>query len=331
MADEEEIELEPTAAKPVGKEAADPIIKIYWAIGVATALILVIFAVVSFHWFTDYRTSQVAQQRKAATDQVEEVGTLQCSLTVLGVGIGCTTEPRSEIVERDEAEQFSLQAQQDVAQWTFAMLLVAVASTFLGGVGVVVVGWTLHETRRTTLATREIGQLQNRAYLDATEIVFELSGDGFEYTAGDLVIFGSIAIKNVGNTPAYNIKLEQSWWVSCFEEDIRGDDEYHLAKDSAGMIAPGQTYWQKFDIWIRLPEDEATKAADIDVLAAKDEWEPVRRYVPREKFFFEVYTEISFTDAFLKRRSVRMQHYAHEHDPARLRVDTIVSLDGTLK
>lgn len=123
------------------------------------------------------------------------------------------------------AEQ-DLQAQRDMAQWAYLMLLVTGIGVIFTGSGLLLLALTLNwtrfaagEARRAATAaegavvvTRDIGQKQVRAYLNVSDVQIHVN----EATGAVTV---SLAVANSGNSPALEVEAVlrlQSGSTECF-------------------------------------------------------------------------------------------------------------------
>jgi hypothetical protein len=94
-----------------------------------------------------------------------------------------------------------LKAQQEMAEWAYALLLLSVGGLVVSGCGLIALFVSLSQTRTVIKDTREIGEKQIRAYLssDAIKIIFDHN------TQAILEI--KYSWKNFGQSPALKCRL----------------------------------------------------------------------------------------------------------------------------
>jgi hypothetical protein len=162
----------------------------------------------------------------------------------------CAPDREDAAQRRQWAEDQDLKAQRQMARWTLIMGVVAIAGIFLSAIGIYLVFGTLVATRRATVATREIGENQTKAYVNIAKITIREIGAGDTHLHTEAVLF----VTNTGNTPARRVKISthcrfysqgfsalQKDWSS--ETDIVNDRMYDrdvvdLPPDSDGVPVP---------------------------------------------------------------------------------------------
>lgn len=108
---------------------------------------------------------------------------------------------KDHVLERrtlEKARAVEIGANQDVAEWSYSLLVVGVAGSLLSAAGIAVVALTLRETRLATETTREIGQNQTKAYVRA------ISARLFKHDAVTVAV--EIKYLNEGETPAVAVR-----------------------------------------------------------------------------------------------------------------------------
>lgn len=103
------------------------------------------------------------------------------------------------------ADALALKPEQDVAEWTYSLIVIGVVGSLLSVAGIVVVGLTLRASREAvaaaqadTKATREIGENQNRCYVQAISAQLLFMGNGRWRV--------EVKYHNSGLTPAVNVR-----------------------------------------------------------------------------------------------------------------------------
>lgn len=111
----------------------------------------------------------------------------------------CLVEQATAEQEQERARA-NLHAQQDMAMWAAALLWASVVGIAVSLTGILVIYATLHETRQMTVATREIGEAQTRAY-----ILIRKSGTiRVSIQGGMMDIHIKLPFENAGATPAFD-------------------------------------------------------------------------------------------------------------------------------
>lgn len=117
--------------------------------------------------------------------------------------IACLVE-QATAEQEQERGRADLNAQQDMATWAVALLWASVIGIVVSLAGIVLIYATLHETRAMTVATREIGESQTRAW-----VLFDGAGSGPVMNTEVLGVpvengFNvRISFKNFGQSPAF--------------------------------------------------------------------------------------------------------------------------------
>jgi hypothetical protein len=145
-----------------------------------------------------------------------------------------------------------------MARWT------TVIGVLTGG-GVLLLAWTLWETRQVTQETRRIGITQTQAYLVVTEIGLELAQPDVITTEKDGVVttefyfFYWLKVKNYGQSPAYDVsgKLNIGWQPllrfggAGQINRLSAGSDMRAGFDYSGPIAPQAT--SKVETWGMIP------------------------------------------------------------------------------
>ena len=150
--------------------------------------------------------------------------------------------------QEQERGRANLHAQQDMSAWAVALLWVSGIGIIVSIAGIVLIYATLHETRAMTVATREIGQRQVRAYLTVQSGHFAVDDQG------DIWIF--INFKNVGQTPGIITEVRGSCEPGISRHFPEVDGSTGIPTDANKpmvQIAAGETYemvlvWKKADV-----------------------------------------------------------------------------------
>lgn len=192
-------------------------------------------------------------------------------------------------------EKQDLEAQQDMAYWAKAMFFATLLSAAVSAGATWLLFLTLKQSRLATFAAlraavanrqavrvaRENAEKELRAYLNVFEIIAEWKNDE------DLAqhrIWVSIQIKNVGQTPAHNVR---SWmgYVSSKTEPVEFGE---IEAKSPAVCSPGQSLWMS---------DEVTLIGEDKVLNWK-----------RGKETFYVWGKIVYVDVFDEPRETSFRY-----------------------
>ncbi len=143
------------------------------------------------------RIQAAKYEYEGAKDYVE--GCLHGVAPSFDKGVACLAEGIEANREAKRSE-YDLRAQQDMAEWAYAMFLVTGGGTAIAIFGIVLVFFTFGEARQTNVISREMGQRELRAYvgIEKTEIT------GVEIGSAPKA---KLSFVNSGSTPAYDLKI----------------------------------------------------------------------------------------------------------------------------
>jgi hypothetical protein len=165
----------------------------------------------------NYKQEHARQRQHASTNQSEQVHEQRQSTCVdvakkhsfSCLTYGSPAEPSEQYTEYD------LRAQQDMAEWALAMVLVSALGVIVTLAATAYVALTLDATRAAVIiaeqankTAREIGEAQVRAYLTPANPALGIKDQaaGFD----DLLPVIKFQIKNTGNSPAFMTQV-QAW------------------------------------------------------------------------------------------------------------------------
>ncbi|MGQ2905868.1 MAG: hypothetical protein ACT6RL_18890 [Neoaquamicrobium sediminum] len=192
----------------------------YWV--AATAIGLILVAGLAWYGWRDIQVYQLehAQQRDSAAkaDTPAPDKYLECAKLPLFAATKCAIEAVQADAE-SERSQHDLNAQQDMAEWAYALLLVSVASIILSMIGLVALFVSLAQTRQAIKDGREIGEAQVQAYLSLR---------GAKFFRDSMFITIDLVIRNSGQSPANAVTFQ-----ATLEADyIEGDRTFPTNPDS---------------------------------------------------------------------------------------------------
>lgn len=211
--------------------------KRYWFTATALGLVVII-GLTLWGWeefrlyqseHTDQRQDAAQYETKASTENIHrciEIGSF-------AICYGKTVQPETG----EKYTKYDLRAQQDMAEWTYALLLFTVAGTIVGITGLAALFWSLWQTRTVINDTREIGEKQVRAYL-------AYDGSFLSPTKRDFVFI----FHNYGSTPAFSANIFVEYAVAAAdseETDIAWHQHFYLEPMT---IAPNQPMKRMCDI-----------------------------------------------------------------------------------
>jgi|GEM_PF-6493465 len=172
-----------------------------WVICLAATSTLVCFTAWGGLAYQGYKAQHDQIRRQAAIADVpkpQSPRSLTCKV-VDEADINCTIQgPDAE--GTDEYTKSDLQVQQESAEWAFLSMLFGGVALFFTVITTAGLLYSLYLTRRALLDTREIGQVQTRAYLQ-----IEFGNLNYQSTSmgqAGITLGGNIA--NLGQSPAKN-------------------------------------------------------------------------------------------------------------------------------
>lgn len=190
-----------------------------WIIGGAIAYALVLFvSIAAIYSYVDQRVYNERTISKKTTERYRNFRD-KCSNVLSVEELRSCYKNHIDTGWKTERDQQDLNAQQQMAEWAFLMLIVTAVigslSLIMTGVGIVLVYLNLKEARIITVQsirsadaaqnvvdeTRIVGRRQVRAYL---------SGESATYTTEPNYFTCFLIIKNFGQSPAKKVKVTAS-------------------------------------------------------------------------------------------------------------------------
>lgn len=170
------------------------------ALGGIVAVAAIIFTVLGYRHFSEYRREQ-AQERQGASNDYRRDAEKHIEFCIEAIAeerlsdrLECLSQA-IDAAEESATAKHDLKAQQDMSAWALGVLYVSMAALIATAIGVVFVWLTLRETRR-------IGQAQVRAYLQFEPVNVNylpaMAGDG-------ITISGPLT--NRGQSPAIDVEI----------------------------------------------------------------------------------------------------------------------------
>jgi hypothetical protein len=196
-----------------------------------------------------------------------------------------------------------LHAQQDMATWAVALLWVSGISVLVSVAGIILIYATLHETREMTLATREIGKNQTKAYVAARSARIEFFGDEIATV--------EVEIENTGQTPCGELICSFEFRFCAFG-NVKGEKVYRPFFDASGAVSLNHIRaGQSKAISHVVPEKVALMVADDPKRSGEDELFVLRGSI----FYHDVFGDMYRSDyCFFTTRPVSVkQRDLHEH------------------
>lgn len=137
-----------------------------WIAGIALGLAILVFSgigiFVSVDLLHDYQDRHEEQRDKAAYADGSAVKKYFECTNRGGMPLGCAIHSVTSDGEQERAK-YDLNAQQDMAEWAFALLLVSIASIALSVLGLVAIVWSLALNRTATEAAVGAAEQSKRA------------------------------------------------------------------------------------------------------------------------------------------------------------------------
>lgn len=167
-------------------------------------LVAGVYAGLAGYWLSTNRSQNASERAYVISPDDENTRAevaRRCGGPVPAPPDACVREVE-ESVERLQRERADLKAQQEVAEWTFATALIALAALFLSAGGVWALVWTFREQRLLTIN-------QTRAYLELIAAHYTAqrwaSVDDGELEHQQIDV--TLTLHNSGTTPALGVGL----------------------------------------------------------------------------------------------------------------------------
>jgi hypothetical protein len=257
------------------KSSEPPIRQLTRHRGVALLLALALTVLLlGFGYFLVHQDEHADERQSAAEYSVRyerQKIEIECNTpTARSRTLSCIADSPDTGGEEQRADA-DLHAQQQMAEWAFAMFVASAAGVVVTFAGVAYVAMTLGATREAVVAankanataestlaeTTRIGEAQTRAYLAPSEASVSLDGNRFSLYAKFL---------NSGVTPAKS--PEFSWQIAVFTGDV-SKHEYQRAMLKIRSHGNWRGLTTMFDAGSNLTIEETLKTAEIpaDVLS----------------------------------------------------------------
>jgi len=216
---------------------------------------------------------------KVCTDQSSNFST---ALKCMAVSADATREA--------QLSKYDLQAQQEMAEWAFALLLLGVAGTFSSIAGLIALFLSLAQTRAAIRDNRVLGEAQTRAYVHVDSAVLRW-GDSL----GSNPSFTLTAI-NTGQTPAKWFECNATVFTRPL--DTAGLHSHSMSFDDIDLQNVAAHRWNALGGGGQLTFHAGTKSIDVARAAygRKDVSLDIAGIVKYETFFGEIFeSEFWFT------------------------------------
>ncbi len=194
----------------------------------------------------------------------------------------------SEIVDARQAEQrneYDLKAQQEMAEWAFAVFLTTFFGLFISGGGLWALVWTFREQRRLT-------QNASRASLQVERIVIHPSSQGCFW------IF--FEVRNHGDTSAFDIYAKGELHFSPGINDIGGALDAEARETFVSRELEQIPRGENGEL--RYLSEDAESFLKLPVDAGRNPYIGTEHSAPPEIFIKGV---VAFTDIFEQKRELR--------------------------
>lgn len=167
-----------------------------------------------------------------------------------------------------------LKAQQEMADWAFAVVLISAVGFFLSLIGVVLIYATFRATRKGNKINQRIGEAQVRAYLSFEQAKITIQRKGI---FGEIIPRIDLEIVNSGNSPALRFRWGAKFvyaYEGCHFVPRGGTIETaeHNGQDIPAQVSKARQ-WLEFpvaNLW--KPDVDAWKAGKlrvyVDILTA---------------------------------------------------------------
>lgn len=206
----------------------------YAAIGGVTVVIVMIAALNSWRFLTDYKFEHEQQRQDAPADENKDTSEKRQS-TCIDVAkrttFPCVTySPDSK--SGDKYTEYDLRAQQEMAEWAFAMAAISFLGVVITTAATIYVALTFHQTQalvgeaqKTTAATERALEISERPWLSVEPVLTTLVP---KFVSGFSYLEYSLVMKNAGSSPAVNIEV---WPLVCYSDNRALDSLDKLISD----------------------------------------------------------------------------------------------------
>lgn len=192
----------------------------------------------SLTFVVSYRSKQLQTLNSLSPVEVKDVS-VSCASETQIIDVECVLE-NLRLSQTQEREMASLSAQQDVAVWTFGLMVLGVISLVLSALGLFALIWTF-------IRTRQLSEDQSRAYV--LTLGFTVSKIYNPEDNSRYQIYISFDIHNTGHTPALDVvTVSRLGWS---DEATMLDWSPIAPPTSRGVLGPQQKVQQSRTI----PED----------------------------------------------------------------------------
>lgn len=158
---------------------------------------LLVAGIAHIGYYNFHRSPERAQAREFASHEPSEQPA--CMRTDIGGILACLATAAK--AEHDAQQRYEeLVAQQDMAKSALIVVWISILGVAVSLAGVIVIHETLRETRKMTIATRDIGQQQSAAYVSTPSMMCELDST-------DAAPRLTLTLVNSGITPAKAIEI----------------------------------------------------------------------------------------------------------------------------
>jgi hypothetical protein len=204
--------------------------ELFWWVALLAPFLVIcagVFAVVSdglskvHQGYAEYQEN-ARRIEEAAKQDIEK----SCFTNEFATYSKCIREKLDAYYEAQATNQ-DLQAQQDMAYWAGALLLIGFVQIGLGVLGIFFVKWNLAAVRETNRIAFESSQQQLRAYVFVTRANCRIDNNRTPHF--------SINIKNTGHTPAWGLSVATAAKLLPFPTE----QEFKLNKSEiSGTLGP---------------------------------------------------------------------------------------------
>jgi hypothetical protein len=168
----------------------------FFTVGLIVAALSAIWA---FQSFREYQNEHTQQRQSVASYQTETSEDYSSGCFKKGVAFSDSIKCLINSIDANREAQrskYDLQAQQEMAEWAYAIALLTIVSTVIGAIGLVALFASLFQTRTSIKDNREMGEAQTRAYLTASGGTYRIERHG---------IYFQPRFRNTGSSPAKRI------------------------------------------------------------------------------------------------------------------------------
>lgn len=202
-----------------------------YSLGIAAALLVTLFVIASYFSFWEYQNQHTQQRHNITAYQTETSEKYPEICFDEGTSFITLLKCLVKTVDANRNAQrthYDLQAQQEMAEWAFAIVLLTIAGLVANLAGIYLLLRNLGLARKSNELTQRTFIAENRPWLEPCSV----KTIGFTPADGGFTLNIEITFTNSGNSPAQNVQFfasditdeEGMWWeiLERFSTQMKG-------------------------------------------------------------------------------------------------------------